>query len=165
MSAAGPKCVTTSCAGDATAVTWFQTDYARSADLGYDREDRIVLFGLGRSGASEVQDSLIAHLRDLPGVIGLARSSEVPTSSRENNTAFTVQGREQEVGNQILNYISADYEYFEIYGIEPVTGRVFSEDFGSDQLAATPGDNNISGSMVLNNSAARRLGFRWPRRS
>jgi putative ABC transport system permease protein len=146
----------------ATAVTWLQTDYARSADLGYERENRIVLSGLGRSGVSEVQDTLIARLRGLPGVIGITRSSEVPTSSRENNTAFTVQGREQEVGNQILNYISADYDYFDIYGIEPIEGRVFSEEFGLDLLTATPADGNTSGSMVLNESAARRLGFANP---
>ena len=102
-----------------------------------------MLSGLNRSGASEVQDSLIARLRELPGVVSLARSSEVPTSSRENNTAFTVQGREQEVGNQILNYISADYDYFDIYGIEPLVGRVFSEEFGMDLLTANPVENNI----------------------
>lgn len=145
----------------AAAVTWLQTDYARSADLGYERENRIVLNGL-RSGGQDAQESLMARIREVPGVIGLARSSEVPSSSLENNTSFTILGREQEVGSQLLNYISADHDYFELYGIEPLVGRVFSEEFGADRLQSDEDSDDSRGSMVLNESAARRLNFAKP---
>ncbi len=146
----------------ATAVTWTQTDFVLSADLGYEHDNRIVLTGLSRPGAREHRQSLLAKLRELPAVIQLAQSSEVPTSSKENNTEFTVMGHEQEVGKQILNYISADTDYFDIYGIEPLVGRVFSQEFPADILAVESTEGRSDGSMVLNEGAARRLNFANP---
>jgi putative ABC transport system permease protein len=146
----------------ATAVTWLQTDYARSVDLGYERANRVVLSGVDRSGAEEFQQSLLARLRELPGITSLAFSSEVPSDSNENNTGFTVEGREQEAGLQILNYISVDYEFFDIYGIEPLAGRLFAEDFGSDPLSSEDPEGRITGSVVVNEGVTRRLGYEQP---
>lgn len=146
----------------ATAVTYSQTDYAKSVDLGYESDNRLILRSLGRSGAQEMQITLQNRLREIPGVLDVVRSSDVPTDNNENNTGFTILGKEQEAGNQILNYIVPDFGFFEIYGIEPVVGRTFSEEFGNDRMFRPDPDSGAAGSAVINVSAAKRLGFDNP---
>lgn len=146
----------------ATAVTYSQTDFAKSVDLGYESDNRLVIRSLGRSGAQEMQTTLQTRLKALPGVINVARSSDVPTDNNENNTGFTILGKEQEAGNQILNYIVPDYGFFEIYKIEPIFGRTFSEEYGNDQMFRPDPDSGAAGAAVINVSAAKRLGFDNP---
>ena len=147
----------------ATAVTFSQTDYAKSLNLGFESDNMIILRNLGRSGATEQKEALLVAIRQMPGVVEAALSSDVPTDNNENNTGFSIQGREQESGEQILNYIAADYGFFEMYGIEPVAGRIFSPAFGSDKMMRVDPDNDPAiGSAVITESAARRLGFDNP---
>ena len=129
------------------------------ADLGYESENRLVIHNLRESGAAEVQETLVSRLGNLRGVKAVSRSSEVPTRGNENNTAFMVKGKEHETGPQVINYISADYDFFDIYGIEPLTGRVFSRDFGADVARLSAPDAEINGSMVINEAAVSQLGF------
>lgn len=146
----------------ATAVTYSQTDFAKSVDLGYESDNRLVIRSLGRSGAQEMQTTLQTRLKAIPGVIDVARSSDVPTDNNENNTGFTILGKEQEAGNQIINYVVPDFGFFEIYDIKPIFGRTFSEDFGNDRMFRPDPDSGASGAAVISISAAKQLGFDNP---
>ena len=146
----------------ATAVTFSQTNYAKSLNLGFERDNMIILRNLGRSGAAEQQEALLGAIRQMPGVVDAVLSSDVPTDNNENNTDFSVMGHEQQSGNQILNYIAGDYGFFEMYGIKPVAGRTFSADFGSDKMVRATPDDPAFGATVLTVSATKRLGFDNP---
>ncbi|MEE8295574.1 MAG: FtsX-like permease family protein, partial [Sphingomonadales bacterium] len=146
----------------ATAVIYVQTDYAKSVDLGYESDNRLVLRNLRRSGAQEMKATLEARIQQMPEVINVALSSDVPTDNNENNTFFSVVGRGQDAGSQLLNHITIDYDFLEVYGIEPLYGRTFSENFGSDSMSQPDPKTVASGAAILNVSAAKRLGFDNP---
>lgn len=146
-----------------TAVTYVQTDFAKTVDLGYETDNRLIVRNLGRSGASEMQETLVGRFKQLPGVLDVVQSSDVPTENNENNTAFAVLGKEQKSGNQILNYITIDYDFLEAYGVDPLYGRTFSEDYGSDTMYRPDPDSGASGAAIINVSAAKRLGFDNPK--
>ncbi|MCH7805608.1 MAG: ABC transporter permease [Proteobacteria bacterium] len=146
----------------ATAVIYVQTDYAKSVDLGYERDNHLVLRNLRRSGAQEMKAALEARIQQIPEVINVVLSSDVPTDNDENNTFFSVVGRGKDAGRQLINHITIDYDFLEVYGIEPLYGRTFSESFGSDTMSQPDTDSVATGAAILNVSAAKRLGFDNP---
>lgn len=146
----------------ATGVTFSQTNYAKSVDLGFERDNIMVLRNLDRAGAQQMQASLKARIQQIPGVENIVFSSDVPTDNNENSAGFLVVGQGQDAGGQILNHFTIDYDFLEVYGIEPLYGRTFSESFGSDTMSRPDPDSEATGSAILNVSAAKRLGFDNP---
>lgn len=146
----------------ATLVIYSQTDYAKSVDLGFERDNHLVLRNLRRSGAQEMKAALEARIQQIPEVINVVLSSDVPTDNNENNTFFSVVGRGKDAGRQLINHITIDYDFLEVYGIEPLYGRTFSENFGSDSMPLSEPGTVASGAAILNVSAAKRLGFDNP---
>lgn len=144
----------------ATAAVYMQTRHATDVDLGYDSEDRLILRSLGSAEAQAVSETLRQRILQIPGVVRAARSSDVPTDNSENNTIFAAAGI-ADAQRQIINYVSVDFDYFDTMGIRPVSGRGFSRDFPADSVVVT--DSGVGqGSLVLNESAALRLGYSSP---
>ena len=87
-------------------------------------------------------------------------SSEVPTQDHENNTFFRRLGeaRENDEG-LVLNYYHVNYGFFAAYDMQLVAGREFSEAFASDQLRDNQTGVPATASIILNESAVRRLGY------
>ena len=51
-----------------TAVMYGQTSYARSMDLGYSVDSKLVLYGLGSSGPRDQREAIVEQLSRLPRV-------------------------------------------------------------------------------------------------
>lgn len=144
-----------------TAVVYSQSLYAKNLDLGFDRENKLVLRGLaGVSGTTA--ETLMQQLKQHPDVTDVVLSSDVPTDNNENNTGIsflTEEGRQE----YILNYIAIDFGFLEAYGVKPLAGRSFSPEFGTDTLPPrSERGPEYSGSLILNRAATRRLGFSSP---
>ena len=147
-----------------TAVIYGQTMFARTVDVGYQSDNKLVL---NIRGTGDNLDSLRQELLNLPGIESVVYSSESPTQDNENNRNFNLldgQGNSGPAQGELLNYHNMGYGFFEAYNIEPVAGRVFSQNYGSDQLQPlVEGGEEISrASAVLNESAVRKLGFSDP---
>lgn len=144
-----------------TGIVYAQTLFAKNADLGYDHSNKLIVRNISRGDVVEVRDALIDDLLRLPNISAAIGSSEVPTDNNENNTGFTVLGRDDQV--TLLNYISVDYDFFETYGTSPIVGRTFSRDFGMDEIGFPEAeDQSVQATVILNESAARRIGFDKP---
>jgi putative ABC transport system permease protein len=62
-----------------------------------------------------------------------------------------------------INTIVIDVGFFEMHGLQPLAGRFFSEDRGQDMvLDRAERDPEAQPTVVLNESAARQLGFESP---
>ena len=144
-----------------TAVIYGQSLYAKNLDLGFDKENKLVLRGLGGVDATTAQ-TLIQELKRHPDVTDAVLSSDVPTDNWENNTGFSFL-TDEGTQNYLLNYIAVDYGFMEAYGVEPIAGRLFSKDFGADNLptAAERGPEYVS-SIILDSAATRLLGIADP---
>jgi len=55
-----------------------------------------------------------------------------------------------------------DFGLFETFGVHPVAGRLFDRHYGRDSTAGKVGATVIYPSVILNETAARRLGYASP---
>jgi putative ABC transport system permease protein len=144
-----------------TAVIYAQTLYAQSVDVGYVSEDKLVL---NVRSTGDNRQRLRHELLKLPEISSVVYSSESPTQDNENNNQFTLLDGEHVVGENpqaLLNYHDMGYGFFEAYKVKPLAGRLFSEDFGNDEIKDESEDPNIrlTASVILNESALSKLGF------
>lgn len=150
-----------------TAVVYGQTMYARSLDLGYTYDGKLALTSMRAVRSPEQVETIRQALSQLPNVESVVLSSEVPSQDNENNTGFRLVGAaDGAVSDQVivLNYHSLGYGFLEAYGVEPLAGRTFSEDYGSEETQIIPdGEERIgNASVILNRSAVRQFGFGSP---
>lgn len=150
-----------------TAVIYAQTLYAQSVDVGYVSEDKLVL---NITGAGDNRQRLRHELLRLPEISSVVYSSESPTQDNENNNIFTLLDGEHIVGENakvLLNYHDMGYGFFEAYEVKPLAGRLFSENFGSDEIKQYTNPQSaqnaqLTASVILNESALRKFGFTSP---
>ncbi|MGQ0659607.1 ABC transporter permease [Sphingosinicella sp.] len=150
-----------------TAVVYAQTVYARTVDPGYRRDGLIQVENLGRRQLLERSDTIAAEMRRVPGVVSVGRSGIGVATNNSTNTNVLVPGASEPV--DIGNY-SVDPQFFEAMGIDLVAGRLFDENRPGDRtelpFPSTPADERAlaarGGTMVINELAARRMGFQNP---
>ncbi len=146
-----------------TIVVYGQTLYSNSLDVGFEGNNKLVL---DLNGVNENRESLRQQLLALPNVKTVTFSSESPTQDNENNTGFTLvetlsDGAKNE--SQPLNYHNMDYGFFEAYKVQPIAGRLFDENFGSDAIVRVEeGETPPVASAILNMRAVQDFGFTSP---
>ncbi len=151
----------------ATSVVILQTRYARNLDLGFDREQVLVLTGSPSQGLPN-WETLRQELLRQPGVSEVTASSIVP--GMENANALMVRTATNPEARAIPRMF-VDYGFFETYGVDLVAGRLFNEEFPADRLpdlgqvgpvgAFTTADTmkQMTGNFILNESAVSDLGW------
>jgi putative ABC transport system permease protein len=129
--------------GTTLAVAW-QTQYASSLSPGFNPAP-LVMFGAHNNMTDPRMRGLREALLHLPGVEGVAESSN---NVFADNNITTVHRDGGTAADLMLRQVSP--EFFGVYGLKPVAGRLF--DPSMDTM--THGDR-----VVVNESAARQLGF------
>ncbi|PQO95845.1 hypothetical protein C5614_17415 [Massilia phosphatilytica] len=129
------------------AVAW-QTRYASTLDPGFDTAPLLMF-----PAANDMRDPRTRALREaiarLPGVAGVA-VSHLPFSVGHNIVVLRRAG-----GTATdVNLYAVGPEFFDVYGVKPVAGRLF---------APALDKSNDEERVVLNAAAARQLGFPTPR--
>lgn len=148
----------------ATAVVYGQMVFTTTLDPGFKKENLLVIRNVSRQGVQDKQTLLKQQIEKLPGVVSLTYSDSVPGSSDENNSSVSVPGNE-ELDDILIGRQAADYDFFSTYQIPIIAGRDYSRDFSGDGIpdfeSATPGDV-LEGTLIVNQSALKRLGFGSP---
>jgi putative ABC transport system permease protein len=132
--------------GTTLAVAW-QTHYASTLSPGFDPRPLLTL-----PAANDMRDPRLRAFRDevlrLPGVAGVAESGMPVTFTN----AYTTLRREGGQATDVNQY-AVSPEFFEVYGLRPVAGRLYSPLL--DRM-------NQNDRVVINASAARKFGFASP---
>jgi putative ABC transport system permease protein len=131
----------------ATLLVGFQLNYMRSQELGFNKEQELVLDSHGDSH----REALKEEIRGLHGVQSVAMSSNTPGSGAMN--AYSIiqnQKGEMQVCSPDLFFV--DFDYIPQYQLKLVAGRAFSRAFGSDTTQA----------MILNEAGVKMLGYHSP---
>ena len=128
-----------------------QVDFWLDKDLGYDREQIVIL--PSDRGIMERMESVKADLLGNTNIISVASSRLVPT----NNLVNSWGGRRLDSGEpEQLQFRLAvhecDYDFIDTYGIKIIAGRNFSREYGTDDSAA----------FILNEAAIAKLGWGKP---
>lgn len=143
--------------GIAAAVVFGQIRYARNIDLGFQRDNILVVGHAGRV-FMDGRQSFVQQLRANPGVLDIALSSQVPFDTGQSNDAIRVPGKpDLLVFNKMV--ISPGFPRF--YGMRLLAGRELSATQSLDQISSrNAGDPaNIGHNILINEAAAARLGF------
>ncbi len=131
----------------ATFYVYYQINYIQNKDLGFEKENVIVL---KRPKALESQlESFKQELEKIPSVKLAAASSEVPGTGFSGN----IFQREGASSSEMVHFqvLTSGYEFPQVMGLEIKAGRFFSKEFPGDTM-----------SVVVNESAVAALGYNDP---
>jgi putative ABC transport system permease protein len=123
-----------------TLVVQKQMAFVQSQNLGYDRDQVVVLETFGELGQklSALKETLLSD----PSVVAVSASSSVPGTSF-TNVGIRLEGRGRWLGT---NLFIADQDFLDVMQLEMVEGRFFSKEFPTDRQA-----------IILNESKVRAL--------
>ena len=131
-----------------------QLDYLQNQDLGLNIDQTLVVRGPNVLADREAYPGQIAAFRDEvlkhPNVRAMAASSTVPGVENFRISGFRTE-RMAETERKDMYIVGVDDTFMDLFEIEVLAGRLFSQDFGTDEEA-----------FVLNETATRLLGFETP---
>ena len=131
----------------ATLVVYRQLNYMRDQDLGFARNQIMVINTEGDPGKTAFQQSL----NGIPGALATSLSSNVPgTENYTVNCEIENSHGDLQVAN--LDSYFVDWDYLRQFEIKMVAGRSFSRDFATDTTQA----------MLLNEAAVAMFGYHSP---
>jgi putative ABC transport system permease protein len=138
-----------------TATLWRQTQFALGKGLG-PADGKLIL-----SVFAPCASAFPEEVRKLPGVAAAACSSAGAINIPNAQGLTSVQlggGRTQFFDQDVVGL-----GFFEVYGVKPLAGRLFQADHGADRLLQDNPMATGQPSVIINETAARDLGFSDPR--
>jgi putative ABC transport system permease protein len=129
-----------------TIVIYAQLGYIKSKDVGYQKENILVLH-LTSENFRNKYAILKENLKNLPGIVKTSATSEIP------GTGFTSNGYRPEGFDRwiMFNAVDVDYDYIETMGLQVLQGRGFSMEYPTDRDA-----------FLVNETLARELNWENP---
>src|SRR4030042_1341855 len=129
-----------------TLVIYAQLGYIKSKDVGYQKENILVLHFTSDNFKNKYV-ILKESLENIPGVINSSATSEIP------GTGFTSNGYRPEGYDQwiMFNTVDVDFDYIQTMGLQVLQGRGFSAEYPTDRNA-----------YLINETLARELNWQNP---
>jgi putative ABC transport system permease protein len=128
-----------------TTVVYRQLAFIQHKDLGYNKNQVLVLSNVGQLGNK--MDAFRARLENDPRIESVACSGYLPAGPSNNNNFFVTSGKNPGEIAKTLRY-DVDEKYIPVLGLQLKSGRNFSTAFSSD-----------SNAVILNEAAVKVLGF------
>jgi putative ABC transport system permease protein len=124
-----------------TLVVYNQLTYIKNKDLGFNREQVLVVKNANALNNPKI---LKEEIKQLPGVVNATLTSFLPTGSNRWPNVFDFSS-----GKSIQGELwTVDEDYLRTMGMQLATGRDFSDQFLTDSSAA-----------IINETTARKLGY------
>lgn len=144
----------------AASVVNSQIQFAFTKPLGFNPQN-VVLVDMGNREASAEYVNLYNQLNAEPDIESVTVGSQVPTQSLGEGALFSTTG-----GTANFPYstrrVNAGTDYFKTLGIEMVAGRDFNQEIQSDRLSRASADQPFYAGVILNETAARAMGWTNP---
>ncbi|HTC50501.1 MAG TPA: ABC transporter permease [Steroidobacteraceae bacterium] len=143
--------------GIAAAVVFGQISYARGLELGFQRDNILVIGHAGRI-FMDGRQSFVQALRANPGILDMTLSDIVPFDQGQNNDAIKLPGAPDLL---LFTKVVINPSFPTFYGMRLLAGRQLSATRALDEFSSmNAGDvANTGHSILINESAAARLGF------
>jgi len=145
---------------------YLQTRFATSMDLGFSADNVVTYWGLRGAPDTQAQQALLANVRTLPGVTSASRMAQLPGGGGQNNVGLTPVGASSAGGAVSVQAVAGDIGFDTTLDMALLAGRAFSAERNVDTLAINVETraalNSYSTSIVINQLAARALGFSNP---
>jgi putative ABC transport system permease protein len=150
-----------------TAVIYAQTVYARTVDPGYKRDHILQVDELSRYVMIAKGEAVAEQTKRVPGVVAVGRTTIGVATDGSNNSGFLVPGRPDPV---TIGVYTVDTGFLDAMGLKLIAGRWFDDSRPMDDMTVPyPPDKKAEaalvqrgGNIVINELAAKRLGFSDP---
>ena len=130
-----------------------QMNYLRSADLGFDKDQQIII-PLRSENAKNMYTSFKNELLKQSAVRNVGASLYYPGISNLSDNMFFKDGENMQQGKDVkMNYI--DTRFLQTLNIKPVAGGLYSDDYYAQ---------DTTGSIVINETAVKFLDLPMQRR-
>ena len=126
-----------------------QMQFVKNRDVGYDRNQIVILEADARAVVRNIQ-AIKTALRSYAGIVSVATSHLLPNNINEHTTARWPGSQPEE--QFPIYYNMVDYDFADLYGIKIVQGRNFSREFPSDE----------KGAFLVNETAVKTGGWASP---
>jgi putative ABC transport system permease protein len=140
--------------GIAAVVIFAQITYANRLDLGFDRNNVVVLLIDGTNLSPAAADNMANALAVLPGVSSVAMSDKVPASGNSPMDIVRIPGTGRNVA--VMRY-SITPEFAAVYGVRLIAGRFLARNRGADLHHGTGPEDGRN--ILIDENAARDFGF------
>lgn len=132
----------------AAIVIWKQLDYLKNQQLGFNKEQKIILpLQDGYLNSEQNYTTLKNELLQNPQVKSVSSCSAYPGADNLNDMLFFSEGKTKN-DNVDVHLSAVENGYVETLGFQLLSGRAFSKDFTND-----------SASIILNETAIKKLGY------
>ena len=137
------------------AVIYSQVSHSLNMDRGYDKEQLLILHGVGREPVAQKQERLKQEILKLPIVESATYIGMFPATQ-----GYASIGLDIESGGDLrqitIAYRDMDFDFAKTFNQQLLAGRFFSNNYGEDRNAL--GTDETS-SIVINESAISHLGL------
>lgn len=134
-----------------TIIVYFQMNHLLDRDLGFDREQMLIVDYNYDGEVNRQSEALKAELEKLPSIVSVGYSRSIPGSYYPHaGTEIESADGEMKMMDQPIFEVGLDF--VTQYGLQLVAGRTYSREFPSDSSKA----------MVVNEAAARQYGYTDP---
>lgn len=139
-----------------TFIVYNQLNFMMKQDLGMNIEQVMVVERPGisardRNAFNSAIDVFRDEVKKDPSILGVSASATVPGKQREYKAVVKKYGASDE--DQVtVRFNSMDFEFMDVFKMKLVAGRLFSEQFTTDQDTA----------VIITESASKMLGFQNP---
>ena len=131
----------------ATIIVYNQMHYMRSQDLGFNKEQKLIIDTHGDAAKTVFKDAVAG----LPNVLSTAAAGSVPGGN--NPGAYSqIENAKGDMQIANLNLYFVDFDYIPQYKMKILAGRSFSRQFMTDTTQA----------MVINETAMKMFGYTKP---
>lgn len=142
----------------ATLVVFDQQRFARSFELGYDKDQVVVLTGSQTGRLGPQWESMKRQLLRVPGVQAVTASNLVP-GSRGTLRSQVRNLTDPDMGGILAQMLLVDFDFLDTYDIDVIAGRAFSEASGDREIPAVEGQPPPPPApFILSRLAVERLG-------
>jgi putative ABC transport system permease protein len=136
-----------------TIVILGQVRFMKNRDLGFSKEQKLILPIRGNPGLATRSEEIKASFLKLPAVLGAAASSSVPGRAP---ASFNVHCSGQAAGrNWSMSHLFIDPEFLPLYDIRMAAGRPFRKDMATDMTR----NFDQAPVFLVNEAAVRAFGF------
>ncbi len=130
-----------------TIIVYSQMKYMRNQDLGFNKDQMIILDSNGDSSRFAFKQTLL----NIPNVKSVSLSSSAPGMG--NSSAYSqIENKNGDMQVGTLARYAVDFDFIPQYKIKMVAGRAFSKDFATDTTQ----------SIILNETAVKQFGYSSP---
>lgn len=130
-----------------TIIVGRQLDYLKNKDLGYNRENVMVITARDTAFANKIE-VFRREVSQNPNVLSTSTATGYAGDGGNNITVYRVE-REEKMQDYSFFFMFIDYDYIESMGIEMVQGRNY------DRAVTT----DLTQGFIINQTAARELGW------